>query len=369
MKIQKIEVFPVTVEVRPEFIIVSSLGRHRISRYVIVRITTENGASGCGEATVMPIWSGETPESAAAHITGVLAPALIGRDPLELTALTAAMDRALWGNAFTKAAVEMALVDLAGRVRGAPACELLGGRQREPRIPLKFSIGAYPPAEAAGIAERVASELGLRAVKVKVGIELRSDIARVEAIRSAMGPDFPIGVDANGGWNEADARAAIPHLERLRVNALEQPLARRDFRGTARLRQRTSIPVMLDESIFTREDALEAIRTDACDLISIYPGKNGGMWRSLEIAQMGAAAGLDCIIGSNLEWDLGSAAMLHVAAAIPNLSRTVNHDIIGPLYHTRPVGEPPIRFEQGCAVVPEGAGLGVEVKRADLESV
>ena len=93
---------------------------------------------------------------------------------------------------------------------------------------------------------------------------------------------------------------------------------------------------MLDESIFTPRDALEAIREDACDLISIYPGKNSGILRSLEIAQMAAAAGLQCTIGSNLEMDLGTAAMLHLAVAVPQLSTAVDHDIIGPLYYEQP---------------------------------
>ena len=121
---------------------------------------------------------------------------------------------------------------------------------------------------------------------------------------------------------------------------------------------------MLDEGVFTLYDALEAIRCDSCDIISIYPGKNGGIRRSVEIAQMAAAAGLDCVIGSNLEWDLGTAAMLHTACAIPNLSNVVNHDIIGPVYHERRIAKNPIRYEGGCAVLPEGNGLGVDVAPA-----
>jgi muconate cycloisomerase len=120
---------------------------------------------------------------------------------------------------------------------------------------------------------------------------------------------------------------------------------------------------MLDESVFTRQDALEAIRADACDFISIYPGKNGGILRSIEIAQMAAAAGIECTIGSNLEMDLGTAAMLHLAVAMPNLATTIDHDIIGPLYYLEHLTQAQIRFEDGCAVLPEGNGLGLEVQR------
>ena len=367
MKIVGIEAIPAGIRVNPDLAIVSAAGEHRMSRYVIAVIRTDAGITGYGEANVVAVWSGETQAGAKAAIDDILAPALLGRDPLEVSSLLDAMHRALIGNPFTKAALEMALMDIAGKALGVPACTLLGGARRPGRIALKFSIGAFAAPEAARVAEH-AVRIGLKAVKVKVGTDLARDVERVAAVRSALGPDFPVGVDANGGWTEADAVAALPHLERLGVNVFEQPLRRGEFRGCARLRQRTRIPIMLDESVFTREDALEAIRCDACDLISIYPGKNGGMCRSVEIAQLAAAAGLECVIGSNLEWDLGTAAMLHVASAVPNLSRSVNHDIIGPLYQEPRMAREPIRFEAGCAVLPGGAGLGVEPDLAILQS-
>jgi muconate cycloisomerase len=116
---------------------------------------------------------------------------------------------------------------------------------------------------------------------------------------------------------------------------------------------------MLDEGVFTPQDAMEALRADCCDLISVYPGKNGGLLRSLAIAEMAAAAGIECIIGSNLEMDLGSAAMLHLAVAMPALSTSVAHDIIGPLYYQQHLTHSPIRYEDGCALLPDGNGLGV----------
>jgi L-alanine-DL-glutamate epimerase-like enolase superfamily enzyme len=363
LKIAAIETFPVDIPTRPEFTIVSSLGTHRTSRYVLVAIRTSDGLIGYGEATVMPIWSGETQAGAIAAIREVLTPVLIGRDPRELPALCDAMDRALVGNPFTKAAIEMALWDVRGKVAGQPVCQLLGGPLQAPEIPLKFSIGAFTPARAAAVAETMAQR-GFRAVKVKVGLELKEDLARVSAVRSAVGPDFRVAVDANGGWTEEAATAALPELERLRVNAIEQPLQRRDFRGSAQLRKRTRIPIMLDEAIFTLDDALEAIYTEACDLISIYPGKNGGIGRSLEIAHAAHAAGLQCVIGSNLEWEIGSAAMLHLAVAIPNLAGAVDHDIIGTIYHERRTASPPIGITNGKALLPAGIGLGVELDHA-----
>jgi muconate cycloisomerase len=360
MKICSVEQVPVSLRVRPDLAIVSAAGSHPHSHYLFVRITTDAGLSGWGEATLSPVWSGESQATAQSVLRDLLAPLLIGRDPLHVTALADAMDRALIANPFTKAAVEMALIDLAAKMHNLPAYLWLGGPRREAEVRLKFSIGAFPPREAARVA-RHALSFGLSAVKVKVGLDVGGDIARVEAVRSEVGPDVRVAVDANAGWTESDALRAIPHLERLGVNVLEQPLRRGDFRGPARLKQRTAIPIMLDEGIFTRQDALEAIREDACDLISVYPGKNGGILRSLDIANMAAAAGLRCIIGSNLEMDLGSAAMLHLAVAMPALATDVDHDIIGPLYYERHFTSTPIRYEDGCAILDDRPGLGVEI--------
>lgn len=362
VKISAVRAIPVSQTVRPQFAILSAAGSQPESHFVIVEIQADDGTIGYGEASVVPLWSGETQAGARHVIESLVAPALIGRDPQHTAALADEMDRLLAGNPFTKAGVEMALLDLAGRLLNVPVATLFGGPLRAPEIPLKFSIGAMAPQRAAEVA-RAAAAMGLQAVKVKVGLDLNTDIDRVRAVRSALGNQFNVGVDANGGWTEGEAVNAIPHLEELGVNVFEQPLARGDFHGCARLRHRTAIPIMIDEGIFTRREALEAIRLEACDLISIYPGKNGGIRRSMEIAQLAATAGLKCVIGSNLEMDLGSAAMLHVAVAAPALSTSVYHDIIGPLYYERPLSDPAIRFRNGCAVLPDGPGIGVKFNR------
>ncbi|WP_031501062.1 mandelate racemase/muconate lactonizing enzyme family protein [Bryobacter aggregatus] len=356
-----IEVSRVSQVVRRDLAIISAAGSQPESHYIVVSVHTKTGHTGYGEATVVPAWSGESQDSAASIVNQLLAPLLIGEDPTHVAALADKMDRYLIGNPFTKCALEMALLDVSGKILGVPVVTLLGGPRRAPEIGLKFSIGAFSPQEAARVALH-AKSIGLKAVKVKVGLDVAGDIARVTAVREALGDDFRIAVDGNGGWLENDALLALPHLEALKVNCIEQPLRRGDFRNCARLRERTHIPLMLDESVFTRQDAMEAIRQEACDIISVYPGKNGGITRSLEIAQMAAVAGLRCTIGSNLEMDLGSAAMLHVAAALPSLASAVDHDIIGPLYYDEHFTSSPIQFRNGCAVLPDGPGLGVDFK-------
>jgi L-alanine-DL-glutamate epimerase-like enolase superfamily enzyme len=363
LKIVSVAAYPISRIVSSEFAIVSAAGSQPESRFALVEVKSDEGISGYGEASVVPVWSGESQESAIHAISNVLAPIIVGKDPRRISACLEAMDRALIGNPFTKAAVEMALFDLVGKALGVNATVLLGGARRPGTIPLKFSIGAFEPARAAKVAATAVEKLGLRAVKVKVGLNVETDLKRVQEVRAAVGAEIPVAVDGNGGWTVADTLAALPGLEKQRVCALEQPLRRGDFRGSAMIRQRTSIPVMLDESVFTIQDALEAVRQEACDLISIYPGKNGGLLRSMAIAELAASASLKGVIGSNLEMDIGTAAMLTLAAAAPALATSVQHDVIGPLYYEETILKRPVQYESGCVIAPlENPGLGIELK-------
>jgi muconate cycloisomerase len=363
MRIESITARPITLDVNPDIFIRSSLGMHRKSPYVLVTVRTSEGIEGYGEATVMPRWSGETQQSAMAAIDGIFAESLEGVDVCDGNEALSIMDSQMHGNPFTKAAVEMAMIDAWGKTLGVPAWKLLGGRRRDLGIALKISIGAFTPDEAA---RRVmlAQDRGFKACKVKVGIDVKTDLERVAAVRQAVGSSFPVGVDSNGGWSESEAVSALTGLEKLGVNMIEQPLARWDFRGTARLRKRTAIPIMIDEGIFSAADAMQAIHEESCDIISIYPGKNGGIRRSIEIAELAHNAGLECVIGSNLELDLATSAMLQVAVTIPNLSIRVNHDIIGPFYYLDRITTPQIRIEDGIAWAPDGPGLGLAITAA-----
>lgn len=361
MKITRVDARPVTIDTVPDFSIVSAAGAHRVSAYVLVRVMTDTGAAGYGEASVMPEWSGETQDGASRAIVEILGPAVTGRDPFDVNAALDVMDLALEGWPFTKAAIEMALIDLTGKLLGVPASVLIGGARRGPVVPLRFSIGAFSPDQSARVAE-TAVGMGFRAVKVKVGLDPATDMARVRAVRSVLAPPGRVAVDANGGWKTVDdVLMLLPELERLEVNTIEEPLPRRHYKDCARLRHHTAIPLMLDESIFTPSDAMEAIRHDACDLINLYPGKNGGIWRSIQIAHLADAAGLSCVIGSNLEWAIGSSAMAQLATVIPNLSTAVDHDIIGPLYHARSMCSASVAIHRGSARVLPGAGLGAVV--------
>jgi len=364
MKIKRIEVIPVSVPLKAGLTTKTAHGDHVTSDYAIVRVVTDEGLVGLGEATVSAIWSGETHRSAVAVVKDHLEPALTGRDPTRLQAARIVMNRALKGNPFTKAAVEMALWDLVGQALDRPVADLLGGAVRS-TIPTKMMIGAFDPPQAVRLAETFLG-WGVRCLKVKVGIDPDSDVERVEAVRAAAGPEIPITVDANCGWDVPAACSALRRLRALDLLVAEQPLPPSLDASTCELRS-IGLAIMADESVWTAADALRVIQRQAADVISFYPGKNGGLLGSIEVAQVAEAAGLPGHMGSNLELGIASAAMLHLAAAVPNIqSERFPADILGPKYHESDLLREPLDLGAASARPPTGPGLGVALDEAAL---
>lgn len=369
MRITSVKTFPITLTVKPEFYIVSSAGPHAISRYVIVALETDSGLIGWGEATVVPLWSGETQGGARALIQEYFAPLLLGKDPSDIEHLAKAMDTLALENHFTKAAIEMALFDLVGKARGKPVYELLGGAANPLQIPIKFSIGLREPEDAANIAVGKVKE-GFKAIKLKVGPDPEKDLLRVRLVREAIGPNIKLNVDTNGGWTVDQAIREIKRYAPFDLAYVEQPTPRWDIDGLARVRAATNVRIMADEGVFALWQAEEVLRKKAADLISIYPGKNGGLLKSRQICQLAEEAGVGCHLGSNLEWDIGTAAMCHLTAACRNVP--VNQfpvDILGPLYYSVKPQQKPICFQHGHVFVPEGPGLGIEINEDEINAL
>lgn len=361
MKIQSITTFCVDVGIRRELMITSSLGTHRATRLVLLRLETDAGVTGIGEATVTPKWSGETAWGAKAMIDHYLAPAVLGLDVADIPGALAAMEDVVFANPFAKSAIEMAMLDAQGKAEGKPVYELLGGASRDLTFPIRFSLAALAPeVTAANALRRV--EWGHTTVKVKVGLDPKADVARVRAVREAIGPKVMLTVDANGGWSVEDAVWALGEMASCDLTLAEQPVRREDLDGMAAVRRRVAVPVMADEGVFTVWDCEQALKKEACDIIAVYPGKNGGITVSKQITEMAAEKGVACAVGSNLELDPGTAAMCHLTVASPNILADRYHgDVLGPLYHETPVVTNPIRMERGTATCPSGPGLGVEI--------
>ena len=369
MRITEIRIYPITLAVRPEFFIVSSAGKHAVSRYVIVAIHTDDGAIGWGEATVVPLWSGESQGGALALILDYFAPLLKGRDLDDFEMILAEMDAIALDNHFTKAAIEMALLDLVGKKQNKPIFELLNGAVNPMQIPIKFSIGLREPEDAAAIATEKVRQ-GFTAIKLKVGPDPEKDLLRVRLVREAVGENVKLNVDTNGGWSVEEAIREIPRYEKFNLAYVEQPTPRWDIEAMAKVRAATGVKIMADESVFAFWQAEQVIAKKAADLISIYPGKNGGILKSQKICKLAEDAGVGCHLGSNLEWDIGTAAMCHLAVANKNVPvQQFAVDILGPLYYAVHPEAKPICFQNGKVSVPQGPGLGVEISEKEIISL
>jgi L-alanine-DL-glutamate epimerase-like enolase superfamily enzyme len=366
MPITIVSAEPIDGHIRRDVAIISSLGEHRAGQYVLVRIADDAGHLGLGEASVTSIWSGETQTGTIALIREQLAPLIVGADPFDTEWIGRRLDRAVFGNSFAKAALEMALLDLQGQARGIPVYKLLGGRDTppstgDPGIRLKFVIGAVEAEVAAERARRMI-ERGWKAIKVKVGRDPRADVERLRAVRAAIGADVFLSVDANGGYTVEQAVWVASRFEKLEVALFEQPTRRGDHLSMAAVRRRCGLPIMADESVFTARDAQDVIRAEAADVLSLYPGKHGGIRATQQLAQLAEAAGLVCTIGSNLEREVATAAMAHVTVATGNLlCERFPGDLIGPLYFEQPLTTTPLDYKADRLFVPTGPGLGISL--------
>lgn len=368
MKITRIESFAVEIPLKPERRMRSALGQHTVSRYVIVRVETDAGIDGVGEATVMERWSGETVWGAKALIDNVLAPMLMDFDPHDIEGIDNRMDRACRHNWFAKSAIEMACWDIQGKEAGKPVYELLGGEVRSRAIRCRFSMGAYPPERARRRAAELVAE-GFTTIKVKVGTDPDEDVERVQIVRDVIGPDLEIVIDANCGW---DAPTAISSFERMRhcnISLFEQPTTDGDYAALAAVRKAIApTKVMADDIVFDRIHAENCLRADACDVISVYPGKEGGIRKCKDIVELAERHGVACSMGSNLEWDIATAAMCHLVVACPNLNiEEYPGDILGPDYHEVRVVTNPLNIAGPIVELPDRPGLGVDVDWAMVE--
>lgn len=329
------------------------------SEFGIVRLVTGDELEGLGEISITFPRIGHSLCHAARHL---IAPALVGRNALERPKILAEIDRLLAGELsapYIRAAFEMALLDLAGRYYSIPVYELLGGRMRD-RVPLAWGIYQKSPEEMAADAVKARDE-GYHAIKLKVGRGLSEDLAAVRAVTRAVGDGVPLRLDANGAWQSvAEAARAIEAFAAAAPIAwVEQPLPRRNLDGLRALRRLTALPVMADESCQTLRDAYELARAEAADVFNVYVVEAGGLMPASQIFALGSELGIGCIIGSQAEMGIGTAACAHLGVSVPVLPYAC--ECFGPLRYRRDIVNPAICISGGFLTPPEGPGLGVNL--------
>jgi muconate cycloisomerase len=372
MKITKAEVILTKVPTkRPHKM---TIGTTTTQDGVFLRLTTDDGVSGWGEAPHMvgTSFAGETQLSVALQLRERLLPAVLGKDPMDIEARQLDMDRVLPRNPRAKSAVNIALYDVVGKALGVPAHRLLGGLVRD-RVPLSWSIGSMPPGEGADEA-KVMAEKGFGILKLKVGArerdQVQDDVEMAKHVRAAVGPKVRIRADANQGFDVPTAIRITRGMEEHGLESMEQPVAAADLEGMAEVRRAVTCYVMADEGANTPQDVYNVARYRAADLISIYINNGGGITAAKKMAIVCEATGLRGYMGGALEGPIAARACLHVAASSPSVS--YGCEMVGPFLLTEDLGTEPIGFEGGALLVPTGPGLGGELdlakaKRFEIE--
>jgi L-alanine-DL-glutamate epimerase-like enolase superfamily enzyme len=353
MRITEIQLHPLTVPLKEPFVI--SFGPITHARNVVVRILTDTGLTGVGEASPFPTLVGETQETAMA-MGSDLARLIVGEDALAIEDRLAQLDRAVPANSTIKSAFDMALYDLLGKSAGLPLYRVLGGAAPGP-VFTDMTVSIAEPDVMARQARRFLDE-GFPYLKVKLGGDPGEDIARMRAVRQAVGGEVPLRIDANQGWDALGAIRALKGLAEFGIDYCEEPVPRWDHEGLARVAAVSPIPIMADESVFDHRDLFRLARRGACHYVNIKLSKSGGIHNALKIVSVAEAAGMKCQVGCMIETRHALTALLHLIAA----RRAIVHfDVDSSLMHAEDPVVGGIEYRgRGEWHLPDAPGLGSE---------
>jgi len=353
MKIAKIEVGEVNIPLVTPFKTALRTVDH--VNDLIVRITADDGQVGYGEAPPTAVITGDTKGSIRCAIEEFIAPSLVGMEIDNLDSIMAKLHSCILKNTSAKAAVDMAIYDLYAKNLGRPLYKVLGGCKSQFETDITISVN--PIDEMVSDSLKAVAD-GFNILKVKVGKEGLKDVARMEAIRQAVGPDVILRVDANQGWTPKDAVRIIRAMEDrgLDIDLVEQPVHAHDFAGMQFVTGQVATPILADESVFSVEDAIKLIQARAADLINIKLMKTGGIYQAQKICAIAETYGIECMIGCMLESKISVSAAAHLAAAKGIITRA---DLDGPaLCQIDPYEGGPI-FDGPWIRMNETPGLGI----------
>ncbi len=346
-----------------------------LGKPVLVKIHA-GGVTGVGQIRAISPghFVADTVHSMVAAIRDIYGPLLIGRRLADFEAHDALLTSRLAGNPAARAVLDIALHDALGKALGVPVHDLLGGRSND-SIPLEWSVSLYEdPGAMVADAQRATGEFGMKVICLKAAGKggWRQDVRNFETVRKALGPDIMIGVDPNTGWTVSDSLLALNAMRDMDVGYCEQPVERRNLRGMAQIRQQAGgVPLMVDEALFTVQDAAQIIEAQATDVFCIKLYKVGGLLAARRIAALGQASdiGINCgglAVASGLE----AAAAAHFCASVP-ASRTFGAAEF--VFGAGVLGDDPLIAEggfvikDGAVTVPTGPGLGMTLDEKALE--
>ncbi len=380
MKIRAVEAVPFSLPVRRSFRW-NGLDQE-LGEFVLIRVTTDAGLVGYGEATPLASWGGEfgrhggeTLDTVCSMVEKVLRPHLLGLDPRSVSAIVALMDALAIGHSYAKGAVEMALHDLVGKALGVPLYQVFGGAVR-PGVRVAHMVGLMDMGAAIAEAEAACAD-GLTALQVKGGQDAERDIALMIELRRRLPEGTWLRLDANQGYGQVKSALDVCRgLQGARIDYVEQPVA--GLRSLAAVTGESQVKIIADESCWSPADALDLVAARGADAISIYLAKAGGFQRAREVAGIAEAAGLPCDVNGSIESAIGNAANVAFAlsaravslpAVIPVSAPAGMHPCkVGGHYFEDDVITRPFPFRDGMLLPLDAPGLGIEVDEAKLRA-
>lgn len=293
---------------------------------VIVKVITDTGHIGYGEAAPTAVITGDTMGSITGAIKSVIANQLLGLEIENIEEIMRRLNGCIIKNTSAKAAVDIAIYDLFGQLNQMALYKLWGGFRKKMTTDLTISVNE-PEQMALDSLEAV--KLGYDTIKIKVGKNPFKDIERMKAIRKAVGCDVNLRIDANQGWKPKEAVRILRKVEDegLNIELVEQPVIAHDLEGLKHVTDNVTIPVMADESVFSPLDAMKIMQMRAADLLNIKLMKTGGVHNALRICAMAEIYGVECMMGCMLESKISVTAAVYLAAAKHIITRI---DLDGP---------------------------------------
>jgi len=283
---------------------------------VLLRLETSSGIAGFGCAAPDPAVTGETPETVLSVLREIAEPRLRGSDPLRRARILADLQAPLSEHPSARAAVDLALHDLLGKIAGQPLWVLLGGYRD--RMRTSVTIGILPPDETVARARRLVAE-GFRCLKLKGGRDSEEDVARVLRVRDAVGEKIELRFDANQGYSVEQSIHFVERTRTARLELLEQPTPKGEPDLLGRVTDAVPLPVMADESLLSLRDAFRIARRDLADMVNVKLMKVGGIAEALAVNSVARSARLEVMVGCMDECALAIAGGLHFALARPNV--------------------------------------------------
>ena len=353
MKIQEIQIGKVSIPLKKPF--KTALRQVTSAEDIIIKVIANTGETGFGNAPPTAVITGDSQDSIIAAIRDTLGPKIIGLEIDNLEGIMTALDVGMLHNHSAKAALDIAVYDLFGKCFGIPLYKLFGGYCRSLETDLTISLNA-PDEMVRDSLEAVAE--GYTALKLKVGNEPALDIKRVQAIRSAVGHDIKIRLDANQGWSAKEAVRTIRRFEAdgLDIELIEQPVKAHDFEGLKYVTDHVETDIMADESAFGPFEVFQLLGMRACDLLNIKLMKAGGLHNALKIANFAETLGVQCMMGCMLESKVGITAAASLAAGKKIITRT-DLDAAVLLAEDPVVGG--VSFCKNQLLISEAPGLGI----------